>query len=115
MEGEASRRPKFKLQSQGADRRRLRMVASCSASMPGSLPPSSPLNPHKILVRGVNWLGDAVMSTPALQRLREANPPAHITLLTPHKLAELWEGHPAVDKIMTFGREGSVFQVSRRL
>ena len=28
--------------------------------------------PARILVRGVNWLGDAVVSTPALQRLREA-------------------------------------------
>ena len=25
---------------------------------------------EKILVRSVNWLGDAVMTTPALQRLR---------------------------------------------
>jgi heptosyltransferase-2 len=34
--------------------------------------PSS--NPENILVRGVNWLGDAVMTTPALLRLREAHP-----------------------------------------
>ena len=83
--------------------------------MPGAPPPSSSLNPHKILVRGVNWLGDAVMSTPALQRLREANPAAQITLLTLDKLADLWEAHPALDKIMTFTREESVFRVSRRL
>ena len=29
--------------------------------------------PKKILIRGVNWLGDAVMTTPALLRLREKN------------------------------------------
>jgi len=34
---------------------------------------------EKILVRGVNWLGDAVMSVPALQRLRETKPGARIT------------------------------------
>ena len=34
--------------------------------------------PDRILVRGVNWLGDAVMTTPALQRLRQALPGAHI-------------------------------------
>jgi len=33
---------------------------------------------ERILVRGVNWLGDAVMSTPALQRLREAEARAPI-------------------------------------
>ena len=26
---------------------------------------------RKILIRGVNWLGDAVISLPAIQRLRE--------------------------------------------
>ena len=40
-----------------------------------------------ILVRGTNWLGDAVMTTPALLRLRERFPDAHIALLTPEKLA----------------------------
>jgi len=29
---------------------------------------------ENILVRGVNWLGDAVMTTPALLRLRRAGP-----------------------------------------
>ena len=36
-----------------------------------------------MLVRGTNWLGDAVMTTPALLRLREKFPGAHIALLTP--------------------------------
>ena len=36
---------------------------------------------RRILVRGTNWLGDAVMTTPALLRLREKYPEAHIALL----------------------------------
>ena len=47
--------------------------------------PLDTLRPRRILVRGVNWLGDAVMSAPALQRLRERFPDAHITLLCPEK------------------------------
>ena len=47
-------------------------------------------NAPRILVRGTNWLGDAVMTTPALLRLREKFPDAHIALLTPEKLRELW-------------------------
>ena len=35
---------------------------------------------ERILVRGVNWLGDAVMATPALVRLREARPDARIQI-----------------------------------
>lgn len=36
----------------------------------------------KILVRGTNWIGDAVMSVPAMRRLRTSFPEASITLLT---------------------------------
>ena len=72
-------------------------------------------NAEKILVRGVNWLGDAVMTTPALQRLRAAKPHAHITLLTPEKLAGLWGGHPSVDATLTFNDADSVFSVAKRL
>ena len=39
--------------------------------------------PRRLLIRGVNWLGDAVMTTPALLRLRELFPQTHIALLTP--------------------------------
>lgn len=70
---------------------------------------------EKILVRGVNWLGDAVMTTPALQRLREARPNAHITLLTAGKLADLWLHHPDIDAVLAFTREESIFQIARRL
>jgi heptosyltransferase II len=71
--------------------------------------------PRRIVVRGVNWLGDAVMSTPALLRLREAKPDAHITLLTPAKLAEIWRQHPALDAVEVFEAGESVWSVGRRL
>jgi len=69
----------------------------------------------RILVRGVNWLGDAVMTTPALLRLREAKPAAHITLLIHEKLADLWTNHPAVDAVLTFSRRSSVWSVAQKL
>jgi heptosyltransferase-2 len=66
-------------------------------------------------VRSVNWLGDAVMTTPALQRLRERFPRARITLLTQEALAELWERHPAVDAVITFSPTDNPWSVARRL
>jgi heptosyltransferase-2 len=69
----------------------------------------------RVLIRGVNWLGDAVMTTPALMRLREALPQARITLLTQEKLAGLWTGHPAVDQVAVFRKGEGVWAVSRRL
>src|SRR4029453_6206942 len=70
---------------------------------------------EKILVRGVNWLGDAVMTTPALERLREARPHAHITLLTPEKLADLWLHFPGLDSVLTFTEVENFWRVGRRL
>src|SRR2546425_9565350 len=71
--------------------------------------------PGRILVRGVNWLGDAVMSTPALLRLKEKFPDSHVTLLTPAKLSDLWLQHPAVDSTLAPGPGENVFQVARRI
>ncbi len=71
--------------------------------------------PTRLLVRGVNWLGDAVMTTPALLRLRERFPQTQIALLTPAKIAAIWERHPAVDEIIAFAPEEGVFSVARRL
>ena len=72
-------------------------------------------NQEKILIRGVNWLGDAIMSTPALLRLRDAKPHAHIALLTAAKLADLWQLHPAIDEVILFNKTDGIGQVSRKL
>jgi heptosyltransferase-2 len=69
----------------------------------------------KILVRSTNWLGDAVMATPALLRLREKFPGAHIAILAAEKLRELWLNHPAVDETICFAPGESVFSIGRKL
>jgi heptosyltransferase-2 len=76
---------------------------------------TTPTPPVRILVRGTNWLGDAVMTTPALLRLREKFPRALITLLTPEKLVDLWLNHPAVDEVIPFGRGDNIFRLAKKL
>jgi heptosyltransferase-2 len=71
--------------------------------------------PRRILVRGVNWLGDAVMTIPALLRLREKFPDAHITLLTPEKLRELWFQHAALNEMLSFTTSEDTFSVGNGL
>jgi len=79
-------------------------------------PESRSLNSaSRILVRGVNWLGDAVMTTPALQRLRERFPKAHLALLTPEKLADLWLHYPHLNQAITFQPGESPLAVAARL
>ena len=50
---------------------------------------SAPTGP-RLLVCGVNWLGDVVMSLPALQALREHHAGTELTVLTKPGLAPLW-------------------------
>src|SRR6266568_2968245 len=69
----------------------------------------------RILIRGVNWLGDAVMSTPALQRLRERFPNAHISILTQEKLAGLWCHQPGIDSVISSLAGEGIFSIGRRL
>ncbi|MEO6034571.1 MAG: lipopolysaccharide heptosyltransferase II [Verrucomicrobiota bacterium] len=83
--------------------------------MPDAISQPTFLQPEKILVRGVNWLGDAVMSMPALMRLREAKPKAHITLLTHQKLGDLWRGNASIDEIKLFSGAENVWQIGRSL
>lgn len=69
----------------------------------------------RIVVRGVNWLGDVVMTLPALQRLRERFPGARITLLTAAKLADLYAGQPGWDDVWSFRKEEGPWAIGRRL
>lgn len=80
-----------------------------------TLPPLEPGDVRSLLIRGVNWLGDAVMTTPAVLRLRERFPGARITLLCPDKLRDLWTSHPAVDSVCCFAPGEGFRAVSRRL
>lgn len=58
-----------------------------------------------ILVRGVNWIGDAVMTMPALRALRLANRSSRITLLVKPWVAPLFEKDPNIDEIMLYSDE----------
>ena len=62
--------------------------------------------PASLLVRATNWLGDAVMTTPALAAVREGFPDARIVLLARPLVAELFRHHPDVDEVMVYERPG---------
>src|SRR5881296_798672 len=60
----------------------------------------------RILVRGTNWIGDAVLTTPALMAIRKGFPLAKIALLAKPAIAELLHHHPAVDEIVLYRDPG---------
>jgi heptosyltransferase II len=53
-----------------------------------------------VLVVAPNWIGDAVMSTPALANLRRGLPKATIDLLVPRRVAPLFDDHPHIDRLV---------------
>ena len=75
--------------------------------------PADRLKPFRILVRSANWLGDAVMTIPAVQAVARGRPDAQVTLLAPAKLAELWQQVPGVAAVLAIEPGYDVFQVAR--
>ena len=58
------------------------------------------LKPFRILIRSSNWLGDAVMSVPAIRAIKAGRPDAHITVAVPSKIASMWKLVPEVSEII---------------
>ncbi|MEJ2745237.1 MAG: lipopolysaccharide heptosyltransferase II [bacterium] len=58
----------------------------------------------KIVIRGTNWLGDSVITIPAVRAVRELYPSASIDIVAPGNLADLWEDSGAVDRVIPVAR-----------
>jgi heptosyltransferase-2 len=57
-------------------------------------------DPSRIVVRAPNWVGDVVLSLPALRDLRRAFPQARLELLARPWVAELYQAVPGVDGVV---------------
>lgn len=60
-----------------------------------------------ILIRGVNWIGDAMMTTPALKAIRQHFKDAHISLIVKPHIVPLFKQSPFIDEIIPYGNEYS--------
>jgi heptosyltransferase-2 len=58
----------------------------------------------RIAVRGTNWLGDSVITIPAVRALRALFPGSPITMLVPANLACLWEIEGSADRVVPMQR-----------
>ncbi|MFH1136740.1 MAG: lipopolysaccharide heptosyltransferase II [Pseudomonadota bacterium] len=61
---------------------------------------------RRILVRSTNWVGDALLTTPALSALADNFPDAEITVLVKPWAAPIFAHHPAVAGTMIYDRSG---------
>src|SRR3989442_3032669 len=60
----------------------------------------------KILVRATNWVGDAVMSIPAIAAIRSRWPQAEIAILGRPWVVELYRGQGYADRLIVFDHAG---------
>lgn len=75
----------------------------------------------RILVINLAFIGDVILTTPAIRAVKEACPGAAITMLTVPLTAEVAEMNPFVDDVMMYDKKGKdkgllgMFSVGRRL
>jgi heptosyltransferase II len=89
------------------------------ARTPASMARAAALDPPpaRILVKEVNWLGDVMMSLPALRAIRRSWPDAHLAVLIKQELASFFDGARWVDEVIPYsvGRGLSGFFDRRRI
>jgi heptosyltransferase-2 len=68
----------------------------------------SPIPPQSqnILIRSTNWIGDAIMTTPAVRSIRRNFPDARITLLALPWVADVFAACPHIDHIFIYDKQG---------
>lgn len=79
------------------------------------IPNSVSVKPFRVLVRGMNWLGDAVMHLGALRNLKEGRPDLHLTILTPKNLVDLYCSCEFVDAVQSLPKVSGIFKTLRQV
>jgi heptosyltransferase-2 len=62
---------------------------------------------NRICLRATNWIGDAVMTTPAMGALRSSFPAAEIVVVANPLVAELFRYHPYCDRVLVYDKKGT--------
>ncbi len=68
----------------------------------------------KIVIRGTNWIGDAVMTIPAMRQMRRIFPDSHISLHTRSWAEGIFRDAEFVDEILTFEKESSSLRTIKK-
>lgn len=61
---------------------------------------------QKILIRGTNWIGDAVLTLPAVAAIRSSHPQARLSVLVKPWVADIYRLCPQVDEIILYEDAG---------
>lgn len=61
--------------------------------------------PGRILIRATNWIGDAIMTTPAVRTVRENFPKAFIAMLAYPWVADVFDASPYLNEVILFHKK----------
>jgi heptosyltransferase-2 len=61
-------------------------------------------NIKRLLIRSTNWIGDAVMTTPAVRAIRKNFPDTRISILTKPWVAPVFSDSPYVDNLLIYDK-----------
>lgn len=61
-----------------------------------------PRDINKILIRGTNWIGDAILTIPAVESIRATYPQAHIAVLAKPWVADIYRLFSSADEIIIY-------------
>jgi heptosyltransferase-2 len=79
------------------------------------IPHDSALTPLRVVVRGMNWLGDAVMHLRAIRDIKASRPDIHLTVATIPSLAGLYRRCPFVDEVLSIPGKKSLLKTAALL
>lgn len=60
----------------------------------------------KIIVVTVNWLGDAIMTTPVFKALRQQYPQAYIAVMAVERVTGIFTTNPYINEVIVFDEKG---------
>ncbi len=63
---------------------------------------------NRLLIRGVNWVGDTILTYPSVQQLRIFFPRSYIAILVPDHLVDLWRTFPYIDEVISFRKDEKI-------
>lgn len=73
------------------------------------------INIKRLLIRSTNWIGDAVMTTPAVRAIRKNFPDAEISILTKPWVVPVFESSLYIDNILIYDDSGKHKGLSGKL
>ncbi|MFH1772401.1 MAG: lipopolysaccharide heptosyltransferase II [Candidatus Omnitrophota bacterium] len=61
----------------------------------------------RILIVSINWLGDAIMTTPVFKALKDRIPDAYVAVMAHNRVLDVYSENPYIDEIIAFDEKTS--------